>query len=281
VRYRLTVSLRPTAYRAAQKAIARPPTEIDPREVYHSLCPLPLMSPVPNPADPETIARQLENEAAYRELLVQGVLSLLLPTEDIANPCLTSLVGQIFSELIIGNVIANKASQPWLIWEGLSILARGRQQSDGSNTAKQKSVSFQDRVQLKGTATKEARGWSVQRIFFLIIHWAFLLFTCIKIIFDAIAMVPYLPTRTKQDMKGDDDVTGHNDGLRTPNPTVSVENPAPVKVPVALFKAWPCIANLAEVDVRMPWLSSGLSLLQLAALRGPGGIAGRDGVVDR
>lgn len=79
---------------------------------------------MPKPEDPTSASQQRENEAAYRQLLVQGVLAVLLPTEDLDNECLTALVGQILSELIIGNVVIGKLSQPWMIWECLIITAR-------------------------------------------------------------------------------------------------------------------------------------------------------------
>ena len=72
------------------------------------------------PDDASKALEQKENEAAYRQLLVHGVLAVLLPTEDLENSCLTALVGQIFSEMIIGNGIGGKASEPWLLWEGIT-----------------------------------------------------------------------------------------------------------------------------------------------------------------
>ncbi|TQS32233.1 hypothetical protein Golomagni_07458, partial [Golovinomyces magnicellulatus] len=113
-----------TAYRASRQPMTQSPVEMNPREAYHAMCPLPQLSPVPRDDMPSTKEEQLKNEAEYRQLLVQAILAILLPTEDLENPCLTSLVEQIFSELIIGNNIANKASQPWLLYECICIAAR-------------------------------------------------------------------------------------------------------------------------------------------------------------
>ena len=74
------------------------------------------MSPIPRPEDPKSLQSQADSERAYRQLLVQGVLAILLPTEDLENTCLTALVGEILSELVIGNLLANRISQPWLLW---------------------------------------------------------------------------------------------------------------------------------------------------------------------
>ncbi|RDA83013.1 hypothetical protein CP532_4388 [Ophiocordyceps camponoti-leonardi (nom. inval.)] len=110
-----------SAYRAAQDSLVRPPLVIDLHQAYHALCPFP-------PLD----ADQRESEADYRQLLVYAVLAVLLPTEDLENPCLTALVGQIFSELVIGNLIIGKAAQPWLILEGICILAHNQEKKSPS-----------------------------------------------------------------------------------------------------------------------------------------------------
>jgi hypothetical protein len=111
------------AYRTAHQPLNPPPFQTDPREIYHSICPFPALSPVPRAGSELVIQQQKENEAAYRQLLVQGVLAILLPTEDLENDCLTAIVGQVFSEMIIGGAIGGKASEPWLLWEGITKVA--------------------------------------------------------------------------------------------------------------------------------------------------------------
>ena len=110
-------------YRIAYNPIHHNPLEPEPRLIYHSLWPTPALSPVPGKNDPASVLIQKENEAAYRQLLVEGVLAILLPTEDFENDCLTSLVGQIISEMILGNGIGEKACEPWLLWEGITKMA--------------------------------------------------------------------------------------------------------------------------------------------------------------
>ncbi len=113
------------AYRISHHSSHPLPLEQNPRQIYHSLWPFPPLSPVPDVSSQNS--EQLENEAAYRELVVQGVLAILLPTEDLENDCLTSLVGQIFSEMVIGGGIGEKACEPWLLWEGITKTAEAIQ----------------------------------------------------------------------------------------------------------------------------------------------------------
>ncbi|KAK1983712.1 PXA domain-containing protein [Colletotrichum cereale] len=268
------------AYRAAHDPVSKPPTETDPREVYHSLCPLAPLSPIPRPEDPSSAANQQANEAIYRQLLVQGVLAVLLPTEDLENDCLTSLVGQIFSELIIGNVLANRLSQPWLVYECLIILTRvlekknpesieegvARSVSTGSTSAAPRPV---------------RRSWSIQGVFWSFVHWSFLAFTSIRLLIITLAMSSSLPPRSDGDLNEKHEVTGQISNSKTPNPVISSNESRPVKTPIAAFKLWTCISDLIEIDTRMPWLSGMLSMLQLGAMKGPGRVAGLNGAMDR
>lgn len=264
------------AYRASRKPLVRPPLEVDPREIYHSLCPLPHLSPIPRPEKPETIANQADNEAAYRQLLAQGVLAVLLPTEDLKNQCLTSLVGQILSETIIGGIVARKLSEPWMIWTGLTILADviRRRKTDTSGP----------RSTANSAAGRRSTGFSIQGLLWSLVHYLFVFTAFIRAFASTLATCRTLPSRgqTAPALKGD--LTRHNDESPATNtsPPYSVELPKEViKTPVVAFSIWPTISNLLEMDKRMPWLCGSLSMAQWLAIAGPGRVAGFDGVVDR
>ncbi|KAH8737941.1 PXA domain-containing protein [Ilyonectria robusta] len=265
-----------TAYRTAHRAMARPPIVADPREVYHALCPLPHLAPVPCPDDPLTVSDQRENEALYRQLLVQGVLAILLPTEDLENPCLTALVEQIFSELIIGNVIANKASQPWLLYEGICITARVLQEKKTKSecTTAANTQPSDARLEVKG-----GRRWSIRGLFLGLIQLGMLLVGSIRLITMTLVMASSLPPRaTPFDEKG----VVTDCGNAKDDKSLSGGGPSAfVKAPVLSFRIWACLGNLVEMGSRMPWLDGFLSLLQLGAVHGPGRMAGLDGPVDR
>ncbi|KAK7422345.1 hypothetical protein QQX98_001624 [Neonectria punicea] len=262
-----------TAYRTAHHAISRPPIDADPREVYHALCPLPQLAPVPRPDDPLTTSDQRENEALYRQLLVQGVLAILLPTEDLENPCLTALVEQIFSELIIGNVIANKASQPWLLYEGICITARVMQEKWTKHESTTATSTQPSDIKLE---VKGGRGWSIQGVFLGLIQLGILLVGSIRFITMTLVMASSLPPRTTPfDEKGV--VTDDDKAVKAVS---GAGRSAFVKTPVLSFRIWTCLGNLTEMSSRMPWLEGFLSLLQLGLLNGPGQMAGLDGPVD-
>ncbi|KAL1595373.1 hypothetical protein SLS59_008305 [Nothophoma quercina] len=112
------------AFRLAKQQASSPQSLVsDPRLIYHTLYPHPALAPVPADAVPSTYVEQRENESAWRQLIIQGVLAVLLPTDDLNNGCLRSLVAEIFAEMILGNGISGKACEGWLLWEAIGRIA--------------------------------------------------------------------------------------------------------------------------------------------------------------
>lgn len=256
-------ALSTTAYRIAHDPVVHHPLQANPREIYHSLCPLPALSPVPRLADTLGVAEQSDNEAAYRQLLVHGVLAVLLPTEDLENDCLTSLVGQIFSELIIANAVANKLSEPWLIYEVIIIASRTILQK---RTAGQAGASGDAANQ--GSPRDRRAALSIHALFWTVLQWCFLAIAFLRAVFAVVLASRAVPFRASRS------AGKQYDG-------VDADNGGPVKMPVLGFRCWAAISNLIELDGRMPWLRGTLSLLQWIAMTGPGRIASVDGRLDR
>ncbi|KAH8716080.1 hypothetical protein HC256_004863 [Beauveria bassiana] len=251
-----------SAYRTSHDPVSQEPVAVDPRQVYHALCPLPQLSPVPRKGDQRSIEEQKENESAYRQLLMQAVLAILLPTEDLENPCLTAIVGQIFSELIVGNIIAGKASQPWLLYE--SICIAGRVLGEKKTRATQRMVSGRHTPPVNSKGKTERMKWSAQAIFLTIVHFAVVIFSSARLFITTLVASSSLPLRQTAVGLSNDDQIGK-----------------PIKVPVLGFKAWQCVGNLIQLDARMPWLSGFLSLVQYQAVHGPGKLVGFNSPLDR
>jgi len=230
------------------------------------------LSPVPRPEDPESVVAQAENETAYRQLLVYSFLAILLPTEDLENGCLTALVGQIFSELIIRNAVASRLSEPWLVWELLIIAARtaGRRKTDEAGGSLKPSSSPSGHCR---------RGYSLQALFWTAIQWCFLGISFIRATIAILVTARSLPPRASHApaSKG----SGRIEISRASAPESRNRETLPAKTPVVAFRCWSSISNLAETHIRMPWLSGAFSMLQWVAIAGPALIADVNRKLDR
>ncbi|KAG0651821.1 hypothetical protein D0Z07_1312 [Hyphodiscus hymeniophilus] len=279
------------AYRASQYPLHPPPFESDPRQIYHSLWPFPALSPVPDSTVQYAVQEQVENEAAYRQLLVQGVLAVLLPTEDLENDCLTALVGQIFSEMILGGGIGGKASEPWLLWEGITKIAEVIQaQLPKSKAQVRLDRSNSDLVNSAPSviSRKTGKGWkvahSIQKTFWLVLQYVFVAFTAVRFMIISIATSSALPSRIAPSMKiigsahSKDDVEPPS---LTNTTTTSKGRTPPLKQPILKMKIWSCVSNLIDLEARMPWLYATISMLQWGAVAGPGKVGGTDGMIDK
>ncbi len=278
------------AYRASHYPLHPPPISRDPRQIYHSLWPLPALSPVPGDGGPNA-REQTENEAAYRQLLVQAVLAVLLPTEDLDNDCLTAIVGQIFSEMILGGGIGGKASEPWMIWEGITKISEVLQAHLPKSKAQvrvERSNSDVVNSTPKGLTGPNTKSWRIQRSlqksFWLALQYCFLAFSAVRFLAITLATSSSLPSRNPITVKS----TGlppSKDHLEPPESTNADDiwdgRKDQTKQPIVKMKIWSCAANLLDLDARMPWLSATFSMLQHVALTGPGQLGNTDGMIDK
>lgn len=283
-----------TAYRTACRTSEKTALAPGYRQIYHTLCPHPALTPVPSEADPATILEQGENEASWRQLLVQGVLAVLLPTEDLENACLRALVAEIFSEMMIGGGVSNKVCEPWMLWEAVEKIAevlRPRVMEHdaaprGSETAA-KATSRLEQFGLLGAGDGEAvaqprkprsDGWAgwwaigdLSSLFWTLCQYAFLAFTALRAMFAALAASPSLAERSTV-------VSSPMEGSRQ---SLEAAAPGDEPWPILSMSAWTCAAQLLELNARMPWLAGVVSLLHWGAVSGPARVGCTNGPLDR
>ncbi|CAK7223480.1 hypothetical protein SEUCBS140593_005250 [Sporothrix eucalyptigena] len=311
------------AYRASRRPLVQPPIETDPRAIYHALWPLPALSPVPPRSrveggaesadqaaegayDASLTLEQATNEAAYRQLLVRGLLAVLLPTEDLENKCLTSLVSQIFAELLVGNVLANRVAEPWMMYEIVGLVAKiVREKMNGDDDKDPKTVAKRKRAAARlqrQSSTKQ--GWlatTVGPVFWSVLKIGFALFASLRFLVTSITLSRSLPLRgiivkseakdglkalKEKDTKAPEsngflDVKVAPSSASVYSVATSVAGTDEPVVPVLAFSVWSTVSNIVQLDVRMPWLYGGLSMLQWLAMAGPWRIAALNGPLDR
>jgi len=274
----------------------------DPRLIFHTLHPHPALSPVPVESVPSTTVEQRENESAWRQLLVQGVLAVLLPTEDLENGCLRALVAEIFAEMILGNGISGKACEGWLLWEGITSIAKVLQ-TDGAedegppskDAGPEQSMTRLERFGLLSPARDEqgesarplaGSGYhhktgalSIPAIFWAAIQYIFLASTAVRAVISTLTASSSLPSRSVTSEQSP--VEAQSQLQHAQADTLEPRRPLGSKRPIVSMRLWSCMAQLAELSVHMPWLSGSISMLHWGLLAGPGKVGDTDGILDR
>lgn len=255
----------------------------------------------PQPIDASTTAKQHDNEVAWTQLLVARVLPLVLPPEDLLNPCLHVLVSEIFSEMIVHRVICQRVSEAWLIWEGITKAVRtltlptaGTQQPANNDVS-----SKANRLEQFGLlSSKEAANGHQQpqqmrrspfdaivQFISTALRICALSWSLLQSLVAALMQANSIPTRSSQGQQTATSVklpvSAVDPPEDRPDGYPQMLRPGYVKQPIIKLTIWTCISRLSALDQRMPWLSGMLSLLQWLLLRGPGRVGDTDGILDR
>ncbi|KAL2848126.1 PXA domain-containing protein [Aspergillus pseudoustus] len=254
------------------------------REIYHALNPHPGLSPVPDTSEPQTVSTQRENEAAYRRLLANGVLAVLLPTEDLENACLRTLTNDILSDLILGNEVGGRVCEGWFLWESmaklLELLAREKNAGHEDKSAEIESsppnqlqqfglLSSHNNSETSHTSSitqSQATSW-----IWSLLQYVFVAYVTLRFIVAGLLRVASTPPVILSSHLG---------------PGSTVDEPLfkrgqMGKRPVLDYRLYGMFSQLLDIPRRMPWLGGLLALFQYLILAGPGRIGDSGGVLDR
>ncbi|KAL2822524.1 PXA domain-containing protein [Aspergillus granulosus] len=271
------------SYRLAKEQSSLSGLSPSSREIYHALNPHPGLSPVADPSDPHSISAQRENEAAYRRLLVNGVLAVLLPTEDLENACLRTLTTDVLSDLILGNEVSGKMCEGWFLWESttklLDLLAR-KKNAEHEDKSAETEPSRPNQLQQFGLlsspnsesnhpssiAQSQATSWV-----WSLLQYAFVAYVTLRFIVTGLLRVASTPPVI---------LSSHL------CPGSPVDEPLSKrgqveKRPVLDYRLYGMLSQLLDTPRRMPWLGGLLALFQYLILAGPGRVGDSGSVLDR
>ena len=95
----------------------------------------------------------------YRQLLVQGALASLLPTEDLQNSCLRILVTDIIADLILGRAIDDKLCEGWFLHQMVSkVVMVIASQTQPKITGAEMQADARSRLEQFGLLSAESEG---------------------------------------------------------------------------------------------------------------------------
>ena len=273
-----------TAYRTSHESIRPPPLVPDSRVVYHTLIPHPAFYPIPDSNVPAAMLEQSKNEAAYRQLLVQGVLAVLLPTEDLSNACLRTLVADVIGEMILGNGISGKACQGWLIWEGITrVLENVKARLQPEATGEEIEVDTRSRLEKSGLLSgdtenmkkhhEHSRSSLYTEIFWQSLQYGYMVFITIRFVILGLVAVSSQSTRSPS--------PSNSTYKSKTSATAETAKALTFRRPILSLKIFSLISHLLDLCVRMPWLCGSLSLLQYHLISSPPQVGATDGLLDK
>ncbi|KAF7197052.1 PXA domain protein 1, partial [Pseudocercospora fuligena] len=226
---------------------------------YHALRPHMALEPVPSNAS--TSSLQQENEVAWCLLLVNRILPLLLPPEDLQNPCLEVLVSEIFSELIFHNGLCGKACEPWLLWEGITKVVRPFSTSERMNISRDASDSPNEALGVRPASGARAsdrlhsRGRldAVSRTFWLVMQSMITGWILLRSFLNALMQASSIPSRRSRPTKkslGSAHRMSRSSASNSPDGHGLLD-----QRPIIGMSVWGCMSQLLSLDRRMPWLT--------------------------
>ena len=269
-----------TAFRTAHSLFPPARFRTDPRVVYHGLNPHPALSPVPEPSQPSRVTEQSEHETQYRQMLVQSALAILLPTEDLDNACLRTLVADVIAETILGNAIGGKLCEGYFIWGNISKLTEMvKSRIEPKTTGEEIEVDTRSRLERFGLLSERSEATrppsagyrsTLSSVSWGVLQFLYVMFIGIRFVIQGFIAASARPYRSQlvSNMEASSPVT---------KPVVQSWPPPPL----INYKFFSLVSSILDLPLRVPWLSGSLSLLQSHLVRGPLSFGATDGIFDQ
>jgi ElaB/YqjD/DUF883 family membrane-anchored ribosome-binding protein len=205
------------------------------------------------------------------------MLAVLLPTEDLENACLRTLVGDLLADRLMGDEVSQTICEGWFLWDTLSKLLDAVGEHMDSETEAVRG-SQQERLDESHSTNKEQNDHasskpqsSVSAWFSSFLHAAYLIYVALFSMAIGLFRVASRPSPSRP----------------TAGPT-SQKNEAPKsagnvtgKRAVLDYRLYSMVSQLLDVPRRKPWLAGTLALMQHMIVAGPGRIGDMDSVLDR
>lgn len=239
---------------------------------------------MPDPTIPASATEQQGHEAEYRQLLVQGALAILLPTEDLENACLRTLVADVIAESILGNSIGGKVCEGWFIWDSVTRLIEVvRASLEPRGTGEQMEVDSRNQLEkfgLLADKSKNGRPGHHERrstfssVFWRVLQYGYLAFISVRFVILGLTAAYSQPLRSVS-------------VSRTPvscesSPVAKTNNSHPrLPRPMLSFRIFGLVSALLDLPSRMPWLSGSMALFQHHLMDGVLKVGGTDGIIDQ
>ncbi|KAL9016891.1 MAG: hypothetical protein Q9185_005746 [Variospora sp. 1 TL-2023] len=237
------------------------------------------LSPVPDASRDTSTTEQSRQEADYRQLMAQGALAVMLPTEDLDNTCLRTLVADVIAETILGRSIGGRVSEGWFIWAVMiKAMEAVKAQVDPRATGEEIEVDTRSRLERFGLLSErgedtrpsvDGRRSAFSEVFWRFLQYGYLTILTVQFVVIGLLTATSEPRRSTWSAR----VTADSPVAKP------IEAPATVLRPLLDSRIFSMLSTLLDLSYRMPWLSGSLALLQQHLVASPLAVL-RVGAVD-
>jgi len=216
------------------------------------------------------------------------MLAVLLPTEDLDNTCLRTLVGDVTADLILGQGISAKACEGWFVHDAITkvadvIRARLERKANGEEMevhARSRLERFgllsskDEKEQLHSPAKHQS---FLSALFWRILQYGYLLSLFIRFVLSGLSQARSLPQRSRPSLPPDY-VTKGEVGSKSTSSSASLGS---THRPIVSYRFFTLISTLLDPSTRMPWLTGFFSICQHFTISGPGSVGRTDSLLDK
>jgi len=208
---------------------------------------------------------------------------VLLPTEDLENACLRTLVADVIAETILGNSIGGKVCEGWLIWGSITKLTEAvKAKVEPKATAQQIEVDTRSRLEKFGLLADKRedeqpnnyhRRSTFSSVFWRVLQYGYLMFLTIRFVILGFSAAYSRPLRSS--------TTSKTGSTGEKSPIEGKKDLSRQARPILSFRVLPLMSILLDLPRRMPWLSGSLALFQHHLIHGPLRVGATDGMIDQ
>lgn len=275
------------AYRIAKATTITWPHGPSLCQVYHGLNQHPALAALPTDRDPLPSQWPTQEENEYRQLLVQGALAVLLPTEDLQNGPLRTLVGDIIADLIIGQALAGKVCEGWFLHQAISkTTSILHDKVYPKNAASEMHDDAKNRLEKFGLLTSQSNFQHPDSLpgnqsKFITLFWRIMQYGYLAYLFLLHLLKEFQSIRKSPLPQRNVGVSQSSANLTDDTPLYAQRTADPSTRPVLEFGLFSMISTLLKMEDHMPWLASIILYSKHLMLYGTGQIGRLDSTLDR
>lgn len=250
----------------------------------------PALLPVPN--NNAATAEQACNDSLYRQLLADGMLALLLPYDDLRNPCLRSLIAEVLGDMILGGFVGSKLCDGIFVYDMITRVAQSSASRrkpwaiDHQPAAKENRLERLGLLTSSTTTTKESstKKYDVSEAISMVLQYCMIFLNVVHVLLSKVMSTTTLPLRASTTYYRilNTHSRDHSEFSGNPDIPISISVPTTPSFPrpIVAYRLWSLASSLLSIQTRMPWLSGTLALLQHKLLNGPGRLGSTNSHLD-